>query len=77
MSGRGPRRSGRNQAAPEEGVEDAASEDSFHSEVSEAATGRDQEERYSATIIWRYGGWVWGLGMGRYGAVLRVLRGPT
>ena len=44
MSGRGPRRSGRNQAAQEEEVEDAASVDSFHSDVSEAAAGRGQEE---------------------------------
>ena len=44
MSARGPRRSGRNPAAQEEEVEDAASVDSFHSEVSEAAAGRDQEE---------------------------------
>ena len=44
MSARGPRRSGRNQAAQEEEVEDAASVDSFHSDVSEAAAGRGQEE---------------------------------
>ena len=44
MPGSGPRRSGRNRAAQEEEVEDAASVDSFHSDVSEAAAGRDQEE---------------------------------
>ena len=44
MPGSGPRRSGRNRAAQEEEVEDAASVDSFHSDVSEAAAGRGQEE---------------------------------
>eukprot|EP01048_Picozoa_sp_COSAG05_P004083 COSAG05_NODE_207_length_14113_cov_13.452119_9_plen_104_part_00 len=43
MTARGPRRFGRNQAAQAEEVEDAASDDSFHSDVSEAAAGRDQE----------------------------------
>ena len=44
MSGKGPRRSGRNQAVQEEEVEDTTPVDSFHSEVSEVAAGRDQEE---------------------------------
>ena len=57
MPGSGPRRSGRNRAAQEEEVEDAASVDSFHSDVSEAAAGRghDMHIRLNSQLkkVWR------------------------